>query len=90
MKRVQLKIFGDVTGVGYRYWARKNAQNLNLKGFIRNVSNGEVEAVFEGKELFVKKMVELCKKGPEVAWVLNVVENWTDATGEFTDFEVRF
>lgn len=89
-KRVYLIITGDVTGVGYRYWARKNAQALGLSGYVRNVETGKVEAVFEGEEETVKEMVERCRKGPEVSWVTKLDEKWGETTGEFKGFEVRF
>ena len=83
-------ITGDVTGVGYRYWVRQNAKELGLTGFVRNVETGLVEVVFEGDEEIVQKMIEFCKKGPEVAWVTKIDIKWEKVTGEFTQFEVRY
>jgi len=88
--RVHLMIYGDVTGVGYRYWARENAIELGLKGFVRNTESGMVEAVFEGEEEKIDKIIEMCKKGPEVAWVEKVQVSREDYKGEFSSFEVRF
>ena len=82
-------ISGDVTGVGYRYWTSTNAKALGLTGHVRNVKNGQVEAVFEGEEVKVKEMVEQCKKGPDVAWVEKVDVKWEEATGEFVNFGIR-
>ena len=89
MKRAQLRITGDVTGVGYRYWAYTNAKRLGLTGFVRNVENGVVEAVIEGDEARVKEMIELCKNGPEVSFVKKVDVIWHEASGEFYVFEIR-
>lgn len=83
-------IYGDVTGVGYRYFVRKNANSLGLAGFVRNVRTGEVEAVFEGEEAKVAKMVELCRRGPAVAWVSKIEEKWEEAKGDFKIFEVKY
>ncbi|OGG03830.1 hypothetical protein A2W14_04785 [Candidatus Gottesmanbacteria bacterium RBG_16_37_8] len=92
MKKVRVHVFirGDVTGVGYRHWARINARELVLEGFVKNADTGLVEAVFEGEEEKVKEMIERCKKGPEVAWVEKVEVKWEIATGEFMDFEIKF
>lgn len=89
-KRVTVTITGDVTGVGYRYWARKSAQILGLTGYVKNIETGRVEAVFEGDEEKVREMAEKCKKGPEVALVTKLGEKWEEATGEFTGFEVKY
>ena len=83
-------IFGDVTGVGYRYWARTNAQALGLAGYVRNAKSRLVEAVFEGEEEKVKEMIRQCTEGSEVAWVEKVDVKWEEATGEFLNFEVRY
>ena len=82
-------IYGDVTGVGYRYWAYVNAKTIGLTGFVRNVDRGQVEAVFEGEENKVKEMVQMCKAGPEVSFVKKVDARWMEANGEFLEFEIR-
>lgn len=87
--RVHLLISGDVTGVGYRYWAYINAKKLGLTGFVRNVENGLVEAVIEGDEARVKEMIELCKNGPEVSLVKKIDIFWLEANGDFLNFEIR-
>lgn len=88
-KRVHLFIFGDVIGVGFRYWTVKEAKRLGLTGWVRNATHNTVEAVFEGEEENLKKMAVLCHKGPEVAWVEKVEERWEEAKGEFLGFEVK-
>lgn len=90
MKRVYVIIYGDVIGVGFRAWVARNARELGLTGWVRNSDEGLVEAVFEGDEEKVKEMIERCKKGPEVAWVEKVVVKWSEASGEFKNFEIRY
>lgn len=58
------KVKGKVQGVGYRYFVQSNALQLNLKGWIRNLSDGAVEGVIQGSEGHVEKMIELLKRGP--------------------------
>ena len=62
MKRVKIKIFGVVQGVGFRYFTFRNAKNLGLKGYVKNLEDGSVEALFEGENEKIKKMLELCEK----------------------------
>ena len=81
-------ISGDVQGIGYRFHTRIKARNLGLKGWVRNLDSGEVEAVFEGDEDKVKEMIEWCKKGSSFAKVENVKVDFEKYTGEFESFDV--
>jgi len=76
--------------VTFRYSTRRKASNLGITGWVRNNSDGTVEAVFEGFEEKLKKILEFCKKGPMFAKVIGLEENWEDFTGEFSGFEIRF
>jgi acylphosphatase len=66
---VKLIIYGKVQGVGFRYFVYKNAIKYNIKGYVKNNPDGTVEAWFEGEKENIDKMIELCKKGPEMARV---------------------
>jgi len=85
--RAHVIISGDVQGIGFRFHTRIKARNLGMKGFVRNLDSGEVEAVFEGEEDKVKEMIEWCKKGPNYALVKNVKVDFEDYTGEFENFD---
>ena len=87
--RSHVIISGDVQGVSFRYYAKQKAISLGLKGWVKNLSSGEVEAVFEGFEDRIKEMVEWCKKGPWLAKVNNVKVEFSDYKGEFENFELR-
>jgi len=67
--RVKMMISGRVQGVGYRYFTKGQAEKMGLKGWVKNLDNGGVEAVFEGKEKQVRKMLEWCRKGSMLAKV---------------------
>lgn len=69
---VRVIISGRVQGVGYRSWTVSKASALNLKGWVRNVRDGTVEAVFSGEKQSIAVMLEACKKGPLLARVTNV------------------
>lgn len=88
MIKAHLIIYGDVIGVGFRTWTQRFAQDLQLTGWVRNREDRTVEAVFEGEEEKVKEMIELCKKGPEVAWVKKVEVKWEETTGKFDGFKI--
>ncbi|MFW0777043.1 MAG: acylphosphatase [Rickettsiales bacterium] len=69
MSSLRVIIHGRVQGVGYRAWTVKTASGLGLKGWVRNRSEGTVEAVFHGGENVINNMIEACKDGPLMARV---------------------
>jgi acylphosphatase len=81
-------IRGRVQGVGYRAWAAREARTRGLKGWVRNRSDGAVEAVFMGDESTVQEMIAACRKGPRMAMV-SAVEVTPDPGGPWAGFEVR-
>ena len=85
--RAHVIISGDVQGIGFRFHTRIKARNLGLKGWVRNLESGEVEAVFEGEEDKVKEMIDWCKKGEHRALVKEVKVEFENYTGEFEGFE---
>ena len=89
MVRAHLFIRGFVQGVNFRYYTRQQALSRGVLGWVRNLWDGRVEAVFEGEQDAVDWMVEWCRAGPPSASVEEVELMWEDATGEFESFEVR-
>ncbi|MFN9002888.1 MAG: acylphosphatase [Alphaproteobacteria bacterium] len=69
---MRLIITGRVQGVGYRAWAKRNAQERELNGWVCNRIDGSVEMVISGAELNVQSMIEACSEGPLAAAVMNV------------------
>ena len=69
MKRVRATVRGRVQGVFFRAEARARAESLGVSGWVRNASDGTVEAVFEGDPERVDSMVEWCRRGPSGALV---------------------
>jgi acylphosphatase len=80
--RVHAIISGRVQGVSYRATCRDEAANRNLTGWVRNLSDGGVEAVFEGTESDVNAMLEWCRRGPPLASVRDVAIAWEPPQGE--------
>lgn len=68
-KAVRVRIEGRVQGVWYRGWTVRTAGRLGLHGWVRNLVDGSVEAVFCGPEDQVDVMVTLCRQGPPAASV---------------------
>lgn len=77
---VRLRIHGRVQGVGYRAWLAQEAAGLQLDGWVRNRSDGSVEALLIGDGAAVDQVVLRCKAGPALARVERVVSTATDET----------
>lgn len=88
--RAHLLISGRVQGVFYRSFTEDVAHSLGLKGWVKNCSDGKVEAVFEGKKEDIEKALSLCYKGPPSARVSNIDVRWEDFKGEFDTFSTRY
>ncbi|RLI91093.1 MAG: acylphosphatase [Candidatus Altiarchaeales archaeon] len=88
--RAHVYISGRVQGVFFRSNTRNMAEKLDLTGWVRNLPDGRVEAVFEGEESDVKEMLEWCHKGPRYASVSDVEVKFDKPTGEFDRFEIRY
>ena len=65
-------ISGFVQGVGYRHFVKKLALDLGLKGWVKNLPDSRVEALFTGNKENIEQAIELCKKGPFLSEVENV------------------
>ncbi|MBI4992802.1 MAG: acylphosphatase [Candidatus Magasanikbacteria bacterium] len=90
MKHLHLKIFGEVQGVNFRWYARKEARRLGLSGWVKNMSDGTVEMVVEGEENKLKEFLNWCKVGPRGAVVSKAEEGWGEIGERFEDFKISF
>jgi len=89
-KRVHVYISGRVQGVFFRAYTKKEADRLGLKGWVRNLPDGRVEAVFEGDEEAVEAMIRWCHVGSPHAKVTGVEVQEEPYSGEFTEFRIRY
>ncbi len=64
MKTLKININGTVQGVFFRKFIQEKAEGLGLRGFVRNLENGNVEVVIEGKDENTNEMIDVCKQGP--------------------------
>jgi acylphosphatase len=88
--RAHLFIEGIVQGVSYRYFTSDVAATLGLSGWVRNLHDGRVEALFEGSRELVEQAIGECRKGPYGAFVSNVDVSWEPYTGKEKGFEIRY
>ena len=89
LKRAHVLISGIVQGVNFRYYTCQQADRLGVVGWVRNLLNGRVEAVFEGEQSAVENMLEWCREGPRSARVEHLEIEWETPTGAFTRFYKR-
>ncbi len=89
-KRLTLKVHGLVQGVGYRYSSQIEAKKRGFTGYVANTDDGAVELVVEGKEENLKDFINWCYNGVGPAMVQRIEQSWSEATGKFSDFMIRF
>jgi acylphosphatase len=88
IRTVHVKIEGRVQGVGFRAWTYRMATELRLEGWVRNRTDGAVEAVFQGPGEAVDNMLDLCRDGPSGA-IVTRVDVLGEGVGVFEGFDVR-
>ena len=81
--RAHIFVSGLVQGVFFRHRTKQLADSLNVKGWVKNLHDGRVEAVFEGEEDSVRKLVDFCKTGPRGAYVTNIDVLFENFKNEF-------
>ena len=88
--RAHVLVKGRVQGVLFRYVTKDEANLRGVKGWVRNLEDGRVEAVFEGVKEKVDEMIEFCHYGPPAAKVSSVKVMWEEYTGNFKGFSIRY
>lgn len=77
--KVHVMIEGRVQGVSYRAWTIEQARMLGIDGWVRNRTDGRVEAVFSGFKIVVEEMITRCRKGPILAQIERLeVQDWDE------------
>ncbi|OQX53457.1 MAG: acylphosphatase [Candidatus Aminicenantes bacterium 4484_214] len=90
MVRLHVYVSGLVQGVFFRDHTRRWADSLGIKGWVRNLPDGRVEAVLEGERDKVEALLQKMEEGPPLARVEKVEVEWEDYQGEFNDFRIRW
>jgi acylphosphatase len=88
--RAHLFIEGRVQGIFYRAFTRDVAHTLGLKGWVRNLYDGRVEAVFEGKKEIIERAIKECFSGPPGARVTNIEVKWEESAGDLKGFAIKY
>jgi acylphosphatase len=88
---VQAIVYGFVQGVFFRDFVSRRATELGLTGYVRNLPSGEaVEVKAEGERKQLEKLIAYLKVGPRTAEVEKVVTNWSEYTGSYPHFSIRY
>lgn len=90
MTRAHVFVSGRVQGVYFRQNTKQVASRQRVTGWVRNLPDGRVEAVFEGSEMDVNEVIEWCHVGPPKAYVQDVGVKFGKYTGKFADFNVNY
>lgn len=88
--KAHVYIGGRVQGVFFRSETQDEAVRRNVLGWVKNLPDGRVEAIFEGEKEDIEKVIEFCKRGPSGAKVTKVDVQWQNFTGEFKDFRIKY
>jgi acylphosphatase len=87
---VYVVISGEVQGVWFRASTKKKADELGITGWVRNTPDGKVDAVFEGDESQVNRMIKWCHQGPPLSKVEKVEAKIQDPIKGFNSFKIRY
>ncbi len=87
--RALVTIRGRVQGVGFRFFTLRTARELGLSGWVRNLPNGDVEALFEGERSTIEQALAACRQGPPASRVEELHCSWHPPDKELIDFSIR-
>lgn len=86
MRTLKAMVSGKVQGVGFRYFVKTHADDLNLKGFARNLADGRVEVLMQGGNEETKQLLRLLRQGPRFSSVTSVDHREVETAQRYTDF----
>jgi acylphosphatase len=87
---VQVIVHGRVQGVFFRAFVSERAMQLGLTGYVRNLPGGMVEVNAEGERKQLDQLISYLKVGPPSAKVGKVVTNWSEYTGSYSEFRIKY
>ena len=87
---LQAIVYGRVQGVFFRAFANRRANELGLAGYVRNLPDGGVEVQAEGERRQLEKLIDYLREGPPAARVDKVATRWSEYTGNYPHFSVRY
>lgn len=90
VEELHAQVRGQVQGVGFRYFVIQKALSLGLRGFARNLSNGDVEVLAQGPRPALERLYHLLWRGPSAAQVDAVETTWRTPTTHLSGFHIRW
>jgi acylphosphatase len=87
---VHLIISGLVQGVGYRWFVMRKAEEYNLKGYAKNMYNGDVEVEVEGHRFMIIDFIKELKIGPRSAHITDMKIEWGKYEDKYKGFDIKF
>jgi len=88
--RLHTNFSGTVQGVGFRFTVRRIAEQYEVTGFVKNLSDGCVEVVAEGDREVVKSFIDAICNSTLCDYIRNVEKEWQPATEEYKEFKIEF
>ena len=88
--RVKITVKGVVQGVGFRWFVEREANKLQLMGYVKNLYNGDVEAEVEGADGLIKDFIRTVKIGNSSSRVSGADVEWKEYSGKYSSFNIRF
>ena len=89
MNALNISIFGRVQAVGFRYWMKEQAEKRGLFGWVRNASNGSVEAFIQGEDESLNDLLAFSWEGPDLADVEDILTQDTKVDDSFNSFDIH-
>jgi len=86
--QARIFILGFVQSVGFRAYVRKNARDLNLAGYVKNLLDGRVEVLVQGAKEDIQKLLTICEKGTFFSEVKSVQVEWEEKQEKYQTFEI--
>ena len=86
----KIKVRGLVQGVGFRWFVEREANKLNLNGYVRNLFNGEVEIEAEGQRGLIEELIKKLRVGTRMSHVTGVNVKWLEYQNKYSVFDIRF
>lgn len=90
MQTIKIIIFGKVQGVFFRNFIKEQADILEIKGFIRNIPDGNVEIIAQGDEIVLKELIKQAKIGPDFAKIDKINVSHETSNTIFKDFKIIY
>jgi acylphosphatase len=87
---LQATVYGYVQGVFFRAFVSRQANELNLNGYVRNLPGGAVEVAAEGERKQLERLLDRLRVGPPAARVERVASSWSEYSGAYSGFRIRY